>query len=312
MVNVNPHPNNPRGVVTEDRQIPGPHGPVPTRWYSPPTDIQPVSGSTIVWVHGGGFYSGGLDQAESHEVALALAADGFTVITVGYRLATFIGFRALPKRLIPKRLAPNRPNLKPSVHFPVPVDDVAAVVTAAQRHTNERVLLGGASAGACLSAGAVLRLAEQSEKLPAGVFFAYGLFHARMPARPPELRRRIRGLRRFAHMPLFLNLNNLNYAGSRAALFEPAAFPGGRPLYAFPPALMLDADHDSIRASGEQFARELAAAGNVVDYRVLPGTDHAFMHRPKDPAFAEGIRLISEWARESQSGHGKDWTRANV
>jgi acetyl esterase/lipase len=52
-----------------------------------------------------------------------------------------------------------------------------------------------------------------------------------------------------------------------------------------------------MRASGEQFARELVAARVSVQYHVLPGTDHAFLNRPGDPGFAAGLRLIVDWAR---------------
>ncbi|MFC5931903.1 alpha/beta hydrolase fold domain-containing protein [Cryobacterium melibiosiphilum] len=53
----------------------------------------------------------------------------------------------------------------PAVHYPVPVDDVVAVVRAVQREAPNGVILGGASAGACLSAGAVLRMADQGRHL---------------------------------------------------------------------------------------------------------------------------------------------------
>jgi acetyl esterase len=81
------------------------------------------------------------------------------------------------------------------------------------------------------------------------------------------------------------------------ALAEPHAFPGGHDLTGFPPTLLLDADHDSMRASGGRFAEELAAARVGVDYHVIADTDHAFLNRPNDPGFAVGLRLIAEWSR---------------
>lgn len=215
--------------------VAGPHGPVPVRWYFPQPGALPLGTAPIVWLHGGAFVRGDLDLPETHEVARALAAQGFRVVTVGYRLVT-PGFR--------------RPGGGPVVRYPVPVDDVLAVVRAVQRDHPDGVFLGGASAGACLAAGVALRLAADGSPPLRGVFFAYGLFHARLPALSREVRSRLRGRRRFMHTPRLLDLVNRNYAGTAAALDSPFAFAGGHPLDGFPPALLIDAESDSMRASG--------------------------------------------------------------
>jgi acetyl esterase/lipase len=273
-------------VVSIDDTIHGPHGPIPVRRYSPPIGEILIDSPPIVWIHGGGFFKGGLDQPESHDVARALAAEGFRVVTVAYRLVTLSLFRRASSK---------------SINYPVPVDDVLAVVREVQREAPNGVILGGASAGACLAAGTVLRLADGGGEALTGVFFAYGFFHSVLPRRSLTLRGRLRGRRRFLHTPTLLNLTNLNYTGTRAALSEPSAFPGGHPLHDFPPTLMIDADRDSMRASGGQFAQELSAAGIAVDYHVLPEALHAFLNRPQDPSFADGLRLVVDWARSPRS-----------
>jgi acetyl esterase len=257
--------------------VPGPHGPVPIRRYAPLGES--TRQTPIVWVHGGGFFKGDLDLPETHEVACALAAAGFPVITVDYRLAS---------------IGPRRRGA--GIRYPVPVDDVVAVLRAVQAEHPDGVILGGASAGACLSAGAVLRLVADGAPALRGVFFAYGFFHARLPRRSPEVVRRLRGRRKYTHLPSLLNLTNRNYAGSAAALEEPFAFAGGHPLHTFPPTLLIDAESDSMRASGEQFATELTAANVPVEYHVPPGTAHAFLNRPLDPGFSVALRLIIGWA----------------
>ena len=272
-----------------DTTVEGPHGSIPVRWYLPPVGSASVGSATIVWVHGGGFFKGGLDQPESHDVARTLAAAGFTVVTIAYRLATVSRFRRSARGF----------GWRPSVHYPIPVDDVVAVVREVQRDAPNGVILGGASAGACLSAGATLRLADDGADALVGVFFAYGFFHAALPQRSPELRGRLRGRRRFLHTPMLLNLTNLHYAGTRTALAERHAFAGSQALQGFPTTLMIDADRDSMRSSGGQFAHELSEAGAQVDYQVLPGTFHAFLNRPTEPSFADGMRLIIAWARET-------------
>lgn len=268
-------------VTSVEDTVAGPHGPVPVRRYAPAAGA--TVGPPIVWVHGGGFFKGDLDLPETHEVARALAAAGFAVVTVDYRLAT-IGPRPSSRRRAP------------SIRYPVPVDDVVAVLRAVQAEHQHGVILGGASAGACLSAGAVLRLAADGAPPLSGVFFAYGFFHARLPELTREVRGLLRGRRKYTHLPALLDLTNLNYTGSVAALAEPFAFAGGHPLHAFPPVLMLDAESDSMRASGGQFARELTDAAVPVEYHVLPGTAHAFLNRPREAAFGRAIDLITGWA----------------
>lgn len=263
-------------VISE--QVDGPHGPIPIRSYSPTGGA--VSSVPVVWIHGGAFVSGHLDQPESHDFALALAAQGFTVVTVAYRLTA---------RFAPLRGAS-------AVRYPVPLDDVVAVVRRVQRDAADGVILGGASAGACLAAGAILRLAADGDEPLRGAVFAYGTFHAALPELSVEVKSRLRGRRRFTHTPRLLGLMNLNYAGTRTVLLDPFAFAGGHPLDEFPPALMLDADRDSMRASGGEFAHELASAGIPVDYTVMTDTAHAFFNRPRDPGFARGIRMIADWA----------------
>ena len=181
------------------------------------------------------------------------------------------------------------------IRYPVPLDDVVAVVRSVQGENPGGVILGGASAGACLSSATVLMLA--SEVSLRGVFFAYGTFHAALPKPSAELRSRLTGRRRYTHTPPLIGLMNLNYAGSRAAMLEAFAFPGGHEVSGFPPSLLVDAERDIMRASGSEFAKELGNAGVPVEYHVMEGAGHAFLHRPRDPAFPKGIRLIAEWAK---------------
>lgn len=274
---------NERMSEMRDDVVSGPHGPIPIRRYAPLAGAGSVSAAPFVWVHGGAFVSGGLDQRETHEVAAALAHRGHPVVTVDYRLASRWGLGV--------RLG-ERPAR--GIRFPVPFDDVRAVVRQVQREAR-MVIVGGASAGACLAAATTLALQDAAEPAPRGVFLAYGTFHARLPRMAPHRQPRARGRRRLTHVPRLVDVMSRNYAGSRSALGDPRAFPGGHIVAPFPPTLMLDAEHDVMRASGDRFAEELSAVGTAVDYRVIPGTTHAFLHRPRDPGFAVGIDAIDEW-----------------
>ncbi|WP_104190498.1 hypothetical protein [Cryobacterium sp. Y82] len=73
-------------VDTVDSVIQGPHGHIPVRWYFPPDGTTQVKSATIVWIHGGGFFKGSLDQPESNDVARTLAAaGGAPPCTIRYR-----------------------------------------------------------------------------------------------------------------------------------------------------------------------------------------------------------------------------------
>ncbi|PWC06873.1 esterase [Mycetocola zhujimingii] len=275
----------------EHVNVSGPHGGIPVRWYQPAASD--VFSPVLVWLHGGGFFTGGLEQPESHDVALGLAGRGITVVTVDYRLVP------LPVLAQVGALAG-----RAAVRHPLPSDDVAAVVRWARERAGGPVFLGGASAGACLAATATLRMTDEGSPV-LGTVLAYGFFHAALPVPPAELRSRLTGHRRLTHAPFLLDAVNRNYAGSATALSERLAFPGGHDLSGFPPALMIDADRDVMRSSAERFAAELRASGTDVTRRVLPETHHAFLNRPALPEFATAIDLIAGWtARHADEGQG--------
>ncbi|MBM7503149.1 alpha/beta hydrolase fold domain-containing protein [Agromyces aurantiacus] len=100
---------------------------------------RPTAG--LVWAHGGGFAAGDLDMPEADWVARAFAARGLTVVSIDYRLAVDAAGR-----------------------YPAGSDDVLAAWRWALANADElgvdpsRLLAGGASAGANLVTGTVLRL----------------------------------------------------------------------------------------------------------------------------------------------------------
>lgn len=264
------------GIGIADGVVLGPHGPVPVRRYAPAS----VRSPRLLWVHGGAFVSGGLDQRESHEVAVALAARGVPVTTVDYRRAS----SRLSRLLRLERGA--------DVRFPVPADDVLAV--ARSERLRGPLVVGGASAGAALAASAALSLDEEGIAAE-GAVLVYGILHAVLPPPSAEARSRIRarGPRFALHTATGVALMNRHYAGAQRA--ERRAFPGGHPLDRFPPCLVLDADRDALRASGTAFAAELAAADMPVQHHVAAGTAHAFLDRPRERAFLPAVERIAAW-----------------
>jgi xylan 1,4-beta-xylosidase len=282
-------------VAIRDDVVGGRGGPVRVRRYSPESTASRTE--TVVWIHGGAFAFGGLDQPESHAPALALAARGRQVIAVDYRLVPRFSYLRDP-----------RPEPLTGIRCPAPVEDVIDVFTAVAAEAPGRVILGGASAGACLSAAAALHQRTTRGRVPDGLVLAYGIFHAELPPVSKELKARIRGRHSFGQFrPSTVRRMNLNYAGSVEAMQDPLAFPGGHDLAGLPSTLLIDADRDRLRASGDALHRELADAKVPVQRVVLLGTRHGFLNRPQTPAFDAGVSTIVDWLeRDLAAGEESD------
>ncbi|GGE98783.1 alpha/beta hydrolase [Mycetocola zhadangensis] len=268
-------------VTVQDDEIDGPFGPVPVRRYSPVAGGSDALAPTVVWLHGGGFFRGSLNQPEADSVAHALARQGYPVVTVDYRLAPLPLLGWLGSRQ------------KRSNRYPVAVGDVLAVVQRLSNSVGDAIVLGGASAGACIAAGAALRYQDEGGKL-SGVLLAYGFFHRTHPA-TMEKGHRPRGHRRFTHSRWALNLMNRNYLGRAPASADCYAFPGGGDLTGFPPTLHLIAERDGMRPSAELFVAELEAVGSSVERHLISGSKHAFLNHPNGNEFATGVELMSQW-----------------
>jgi len=118
-------PPRPASLVITDSSISG----VLTRRYQPP--FQQANQTRILFVHGGGWYLGGLDSHDSFCAQLAHDC-GITVIAVDYRLA-------------------------PEAPYPAGLDDLSAVYQALLAQDSSPLLLVGDSAGGNLVAALTLR-----------------------------------------------------------------------------------------------------------------------------------------------------------
>ncbi len=265
----------------EDRQAPGPHGPVPVRIYTPtaPADApRPV----LVWCHGGAFMHGDLDMPEGDHVARGVAgrADA-VVVSVDYRLCDEppeLGGQ--PARQIPGTVA--------EVRAPIPLDDVCAAVAWVRENAQElgadgtRLAIGGASAGGNLAAAASLRLAGEGRP-PSASLPMYLVAHPLNPEPTEEEAEALAstpGPLRFS--PQTMRAMSANYIGRPLEEATPYDFPGlacAQELAVLPRTYIEADEFDDLRVSARRYAEQLREAGVDVQYVVRRGVSHGHLNR---------------------------------
>jgi acetyl esterase len=259
---------------------PGPHGAVPLRVYN--DGGGDGSRPCLVWMHGGAFMMGNLDMPEADWTSRELAkrADA-VVVSVDYRLC------------------------QDGVHYPVPHDDVVAAVRWARENASSlgvdpgKVCVGGASAGANLAAGAALKLRDADGQPPAHLIFVYGVAHSVIPPMSADhaaLMLEVPALLKFP--PEATSFFNLNYLGGPLSTADGYAFPALADLRGLCPTLVLNAEYDDLRSSGQAFASALAAAGVDVRQVMVASMLHGFLNLPASIGPVGGaLELIAETLR---------------
>jgi acetyl esterase/lipase len=287
----------PPTVQVRTEAVDGPHGPVPVRVYLPPESDTERPGPVLqrpclVWMHGGGFVGGDLDMQEADWTAREVCDRGrAVVVSVDYRLAVA------------------------GVSYPVPLDDVVAAMqwTRAQAVNLaidvDRICLGGASAGGNLAAGAALHLRDFDRWQPAALALVYPVLHAVLPAPSPAL------LQVMATIPEPLRLRPAdalhlatNYLGGPASSADGYAMPGQAHLENLCSTLILNAEFDDLRPSGEAFTASLARAGVDVQQVTVPGMMHGFLNLPTEiPAVGRTLDaicgLVTSRPNRTESNH---------
>jgi acetyl esterase len=239
-------------------------------------------GALLVWLHGGAFMFGTLEMPEADQVGRRLSAAGVTVVSVDYTLAPLDALEALAR-------------------FPVAgLQTVAAfdwVVENARTYGADpaRVALGGASAGANLSAGAAMRLRDRGTTMPSLLALVYPSLHDGILQPNEELARLLQTIppsRIFTTEAR--DAINRNFLPDREDDPHGYAFAGGHDLAGLPPVLMVNAELDSLRASGEAFAGELATASVDVQVVRARGAMHGYLNEVGDPAAELTLRLLQD------------------
>jgi len=242
------------GVATEDKKIPGPTGApdVAVRIYRP--ENQSVLLPALLWIHGGGYMLGELDNEDFTAKNYVLAGN-CVVVSVDYRLA------------------PENP-------FPAPLEDCYAALKWLATNADElrvdksRIAIGGASAGGGLASGLALLARDRQE---VKVFFQLLVY--------PMLNDcNIEPASDTLPDALFWTRES-NLMGWRCYL---GCEPGGKniPYHAaayradnlegLPPAYITVGDIDLFAQEDIEYAGRLVEAGVPTELHVYPGGPHAF------------------------------------
>lgn len=263
------------------------------------------NGSILVWLHGGGFMFGTLEMPEADQVGQRLSTRGTTVVSVDYTLAPLDALGSLPPAE-PGDGLPTKEQMQaefaaagPRARYPVASLQTVAAFDWAVEHAAQwgayadRVAPGGASAGGNLAAGAGVRLRDRGTTVPSLLALLYPVAHAPLPAASPAL------VAALADVPAALSFPdeathamNRNYLGD-ASPGERYAFPGGHDMSGLAATLIITADRDRLRASGEAFAAELALCGVDVAIVREHGALHGFLNEIGHPAGEDALELLA-------------------
>lgn len=266
-------------VEAEDLAIPGPRGPIDARIYRPAGEPT----RAIAWVHGGAFMFGDLDMPEADVVARELCARAAAlVVSLDYRKTV------------------------DGAHYPVGQDDVYAAWLWLNHEFAEwsgTWSLGGGSAGASLSMATMQRARHDGETTPDALLLIYPGGHAVMPDGGPEFDAVMAQVPpRLTFPPEVMARIRANYIGDYAGPLT-YAHPADGDLEGFPPTLIVNCEFDSLRASGEQIARDLEANGTDVSCVLESGVMHGHLNIPGLPTTLKTFdRMVDFLAAKTAQG----------
>ncbi len=235
--------------MAEEREIPGPHGPITLRTFVPdnPQGI-------YLHIHGGGWVLGRahMQDPRNEEIAQTCSA---AVISVDYRLA------------------PEHP-------YPAPLDDCEAAAAWVVKNSRsefgvDNIVVGGESAGGHLSATTVLRMRDRHGYTGfKAANLVYGVFDLAMT--PSQ--------RNWGDRPLVLSTPIMDWFYDHFVPADLRHDPDVSPIYAdlhdLPPALFSVGTLDPLLDDTLFMHQRWMAAGNKSELRVYPGGPHGFDAHP--------------------------------
>ena len=242
------------GVITEDQSIPGPKGSpdINVRIYRPEKQIGLLP--ALLWIHGGGYMLGDIDQEDLTAKQFTLSAECI-IASVEYRLA------------------PEHP-------YPAPLEDCYAVLKWLSTHADElridrsRIAVGGGSAGGGLASGLAILARDRAEVKTTFQLLVYPMINDCNIAPASN-----------ALPDAILWTRESNLIGWRSYLgCEPgvegiscyAAAYRAENLEGLPATYIAVGDLDLFAQEDIEYSRRLVAAGIPTELHVYPGGCHAF------------------------------------
>ncbi len=261
----------PQAAEVRDLCIPGRREGIPARLYIPPGAGARSPG--VLYLHGGGFVLGSLSTHDrlARELAQRIAA---RVLSLDYALA------------------PEHP-------YPQGLDDCVDAARWTSAHATElemdpsRLLIGGDSAGANLSAATLLRLRDEGSP---SLFRAALLFYGRFAFGETD------SLRAWGDRELMLSRRQMKwfakaYAGGGPPQSGPYLAPLEADLRGLAPALLVVGTLDPLLSDSELFAAALRKAGVPAELLVYEDGIHAFLQVPTFDMTRDALAKIAAFGR---------------
>jgi cation diffusion facilitator CzcD-associated flavoprotein CzcO/acetyl esterase/lipase len=221
----------------------------------------------IVYYHGGGWVTGGLDEFDALGRRLAQRT-GCAVVLVDYRLAPEHRYPAAAEDAW-TALQWTAANLEEIAGRPVPL------------------IVAGDSAGGCLAAVVAQRSREAGPEIALQVL-VYPVTDCDLD-RDSYLEPENQLIIGRAAMAWFWD----HYAPDRAVRASASPL-RAQTLAGLPPAVVLTAEHDVLRDEGEAYARRLAEDGVRVEHRRFGGQMHGFFTLPGLPGSAAALDFVAQ------------------
>jgi acetyl esterase len=262
----------------EDLDVPGPDGDVPVRVIVPRQGARGV----VVYLHGGGWVIGSIDEYEILARKLA-ERTSCAVVLVEYRLA-------------------------PEHRYPAAVSDSWAGLQWADAHRADiagradvPLIVAGDSAGGNLAAVMAQRARDRGGPDIALQVLVYPVTDADFET--PSYRDPENALILTREAMVWFWDHYLPDASRRA---EPDASPlRADSLAGLPPAVVLTAEHDVLRDEGEAYAKRLEEAGVPVDFRRHAGQTHGFFQILMLPGSERGFQQVVKAIRACTIRHAR-------